>query len=202
MKTGLAALLILALFSVCPAFGSECTNLTSETDLTEFISCINALRSRIVDLEKDDGLRSVPIGSVVPFFLPPDKLANLKPRWLPADGRQVDDRKSELFGEYLPNLVDRFPLGAHAEKNIFAAKDKKDEEYIEGGRLSETELKTGGALFFDKREKVEEVKWEEKRFTIDTEVKEITSARHKHAISDIKYPYPPFRRLVYMVRVR
>jgi hypothetical protein len=138
----------------------------------------------------------VPVGAVVPFFLSPSATAGLAPNWLPAQGQRVEDPASPLNGTILPDLRGRFVLGSQGVIDVF------DQAANVGG--SATYSLT--ALPLDDRDFVNEdgnpgVQGAKPRFVIDTYGEERLKANHQHRVQ-ADGVLPPYRRLVYLVRVR
>lgn len=148
----------------------------------------------------------IPIGAVVPFFLTPSETRKLEPFWLPADGRVVVDLESPLNGRRLPDLVERMVLGKSANLDVSVS-----DATMEGGSqilnlsLPYSGSTTGAQFPWGAGGRIPQVF--EPEFTIDTTVDELKHANHRHDYSgsirnQVTLPLPPFRGLVYMVRVR
>jgi hypothetical protein len=147
----------------------------------------------------------VPVGAVVPFFVSTNEIANLKPIWLVANGQTVQDELSPLNGSALPDLQGRFVLGAPGTDNVIP----NDSSNVNGTLNHQISISlsgtTGGTQIYDEQGRVGTV--HAPRFTIDTMVDETDSANHNHNFSvnqtvSTTLPFPPYRRLVYMVRCR
>lgn len=143
-----------------------------------------------------------PIGAVIPFYLNPNEIEKMAPNWLPADGSTVRNKESKLFGKKLPDLKDRFVLGASPEANIYP------ESEINVGGTTKVILSgfTGEVKYTTKHQEQEGVDTPPLNngfFLIDTKDKECYWSNHKHSAEvsgDISLP--PYRRLIYMVRVK
>lgn len=48
----------------------------------------------------------------------------LAPIWLSADGRRVEDKNSPLYKSKLPDLTNRFPLGAKVREDVTTNDEK------------------------------------------------------------------------------
>jgi hypothetical protein len=59
---------------------------------------------------------SAPLGTVSAFFLAPDKIKEMAPVWVEANGQTVENPASPLFGKTLPNLSGRVVRGANGEQ--------------------------------------------------------------------------------------
>lgn len=149
---------------------------------------------------------SIPVGAVVPFWLSSDEIQKLAPTWLPADGSPVNDTYSPMLGRELPRLnEDRVVVGAPAGTDVVPNNAQNV-----GGTLSYSASvtvagTTAKASLVDEIGRVHEGR--EPRLVIDTAVDELKSADHQHSLSasgsfSKDLPRQPFRRLVYMVRVR
>lgn len=161
--------------------------------------------------ELNNRMVSVPVGGVIPFYLTPWEIEKLAPYWLPADGTLIKDPQSPLNGRYLPDLTERMVLGKGKDVNVTSLIPSIPPE-LQGGSLNfdfifkQEAKQTAGVKFpWGINGKVQEV--HEPDFTIDTVVDEMKHANHTHEFEfeinkkvDIKFP--PYRGLVYMVRVR
>jgi hypothetical protein len=145
------------------------------------------------------GLSQIPIGAVVAFFLSPNDVAELAPYWLPADGTKVHDGNSPLYDVNLPNLTDRVILGATRDANVVPGSPTN----IGGATTLSLSTSTGNVVYTESYDRETDVAPHDGYFVIDTITKERAGAKHIHQIGgSIPLPLPPYRKLVYMVRVR
>ncbi len=149
----------------------------------------------------------IPVGAVVPFFLTPEEIDQLKPNWLPADGLVVDDPQSPLNGRELPDLIDRFVMGADQKADL----SLKDANTV-GGTY---DFKTGNGLF-GTTGGAEGVNGSLRpvgeafppEYVVDTDTIETKHSDHFHSVFVSagtvlgQTSPPPHRRLAYLVRVR
>jgi hypothetical protein len=139
----------------------------------------------------------LPIGAVVPYFLSPTEVAALAPQWLPADGRPVHDAFSKMNGQVLPDLQERVVMGG------VASSDVRDSAPPNVGGASRYVVSTSTVascclVGFEEFFRDENVP---PKFVIDTSTKEFRVSDHHHQVV-VDGVLPPFRRLVYMIRVR
>jgi hypothetical protein len=170
-----------------------------------------SLVERVTALESalnEVGRQLPPVGAVVAFALTSSEAQALAPWWLPADGRVVNDPMSPFNGRALPDMVARFPLGQPPDR------DATDNSATTGGSRSFEQAVTlagttagmqvsGCTQFFDEAKNHfpggNAAVW-------DTPSPE-SACNHTHAISssfDLKteLPLPPYRAVIYLVRVR
>ncbi|MFC1884658.1 hypothetical protein ACFL2O_07800 [Thermodesulfobacteriota bacterium] len=156
-----------------------------------------------------------PIGAVVPFFINSEEIDRMKPYWLPADGSVVYDEESPLNGLRLPNMSAKMVLGydydAADKKNIKRYSVRKEDAEgknkfhvgtIDGGKrkntkIENTNFKTIDPKRYPNKGDIQITDW--KVFVHDTATNELMVSQHTHAF---KLPYPSYRVLIYMVRVR
>lgn len=170
-----------------------------------------SLVERVTALE--DALTEVhrqlpPVGAVVAFALTPSEVQALAPWWLPADGGVVNDPKSPLNGRTLPNMVARFPLGLPPDR------DAADNSATTGGSRSFEQAVTlvgttegmqvsGCTQFFDEAKN----QFPGGNAAVWDTPKPESACNHTHSISSsfnlkTELPLPPYRAVIYLVRVR
>lgn len=138
------------------------------------------------------GLEQIPIGAVVPFFLKPDEIKKLSPEWVPANGQVVN-------GVKLPDLAGRFILGAESTSDVIP---ESINENVGGGTNISISGKTTSMKYTSHLRGRRSQGPADGSFVIDTEKDELEIAKHEHevTVSGI-VPLPPYRKLVYMVRI-
>jgi hypothetical protein len=150
---------------------------------------------------------NAPVGSILPFTLAKADLDALAPFWVPADGRTLSDPLSPLNGKVLPDLRDRFTFGADATKTNVTVEDGST---VGGSQTAAVTLNadTGNEVMdhpdHQPKGRVGTV-FPSMGYVIDTATDEIDYGHHTHHISTtatIPSVLPPFRRVVYMIRVR
>lgn len=149
-----------------------------------------------------------PVGAVVAFALTPSEVQALAPEWLPADGRVVNDALSPLNKHALPDMVARFPFGLPPDR------DAADSSATTGGSRSFEQavnlvgttagMQVSGCTQFRDEAKNDfpggnAAVWD----TPDPE----SACSHTHSISGsfelkTELPLPPYRAVIYLVRVR
>ena len=151
----------------------------------------------------EQGLQLPPIGAVVPFFISFDNVADLAPVWLPADGRMVEDQASPLYGTQLPDLSNRFVMGADPAVDVLMSGEATTggnaeinaSIHIEGTTSNESIRHISGKA--DNRGGP---------FAVDTSAVEVQRGIHTHKFSAdgilVAPILPPFRKLIYLIRVR
>lgn len=172
--------------------------MTPEEAYNQAIQKLQAARQEYLDKssEFDKYMRrqsEITIGSVVAFSLDIPGINNLAPEWHIADGTVLSDNSSPLNGKKLPNLKDRFILGASSKEDELKS-GPNDTDY--SSELS-TEKQTinsvssfGGVLPNDS-------------LSGDTRTDErATNHIHKIKVTSDDLPKPPYYKLIYMVKVR
>jgi len=151
----------------------------------------------------------LPIGSVLAFFLSPDEIKKLAPKWIPADGTNVNIPGSACKGQQLPDLRDKFVLGASPTQNV-----KSQDAANIGGTYNNTfPLAINNAM--TEVVATEDIRDRETgrfakmpgappRYLHDTITDELDASNHVHRFSvrqdfPVTIQPPPFRRLVYLV---
>jgi hypothetical protein len=144
-----------------------------------------------------------PVGAIIGFVLTPAEAAKLAPEWLPADGKTVTDGKSPLNGRALPDMnglvlrgvpptqdasSDAGNLGGStAALSIAGQTNEGGYTNCSGGFSPQP---TAGAPF------------QNKGFVIDTPNPEV-ACNHTHGFSaTAPAPVPPYRGVIFLVRVR
>lgn len=143
-----------------------------------------------------------PVGAIIGFVLTPAEAAKLKPEWLPADGKVVTDAKSPLNGRTLPDMNGLVLRGVPATQDASSdagttggSTNLTINANTQEGRYSEcsggfSPQPTAGAGF------------QNTGFVIDTPGDEV-ACNHKHALSiTVPAPAPPYRGVIFLVRVR
>ncbi len=161
---------------------------------------------------------NTPIGAVMPFFLNADEVKKLAPYWLPTDGSIVNDAESRFHNSTLPDLRGKVIYGA----SVNEIKDLTN-GVLEGGSH---DIHLQGDIKLTSRFKTENAKEHDLKcnkksgnplgcnpkgyFLTDTRKDESGWAQHTHEGSvniqgkvDVSGRYdPPYRKLIYMIKVR
>lgn len=152
----------------------------------------------------EQGRILTPVGAVLPFFLSQEQIKMLEPQWLPADGRQVEDKNSPFFGQKLPNLTERFIRGSKPDEDVVT-----DELKTVGGA---DPVSLSGSFSVSTGNEVRGPNQGERgdnngqgNYVTDTRVNETDVSNHTHPVNGSVTvsgsAMPPFRTLVYLVRV-
>jgi hypothetical protein len=139
-------------------------------------------------------LDGVPIGGVLPVALKADEVARLSPRWLPADGRLVEDKNSPLSGRRLPDLRGATVFGADPSDNASQA-----------DRAGTTDLSLSGQAIRVESKQFENAAEAEQCSEVvgDTNAKETKCGKLQSDVSGtVKLPLPPHVKLIWIMRVR
>lgn len=165
-----------------------------------------AARTEITSLRTDIA-RGTPVGFVAPMFVSVDQIKALAPTWLPADGRTVDDKDSELNGIALPNLTDRVVLGGDPNVSIIETTPSNSS----GSLSTSIPFNYSGRTNTLNSSEVTGITGRNQgappEFVIDTNGYEVAVAVHFHSFSintnlSVDIPRQPYRKLIYMVRCR
>lgn len=147
-----------------------------------------------------------PVGAVIGFALSPAAASSLAPAWLPADGRRVADPLSKLNGQTLPDLRNRLPLGAAD------ADDASDNAKAAGGSLTDIATHLTGSTAELVRTRCVNHQAEARNAFADQNCAvwdtftQEAACQHTHPIDGsfqvAELPWQPYRKLIYLVRVR
>lgn len=189
---------ILGTFLYVVAFGSD--HLQAQT-----------LAQRVAALERRETaarLRMPPVGSVIGVALTPSEVRALAPVWVPADGSLLNDPQSPLNGRRLPDLTGRVLLGVApsvdasvAAAGITVGGDEFDGDMTITGN-------TQRMIAIDCTPFMDEAKNAFGGHAAVNDTPEPESAcQHTHPLSgtfkvNAKKVLPPFRGIVYVIRVR
>lgn len=165
---------------------------------------VTALETRVAAMEKG----MPPVGSIIAVALTPAQVAALKPFWVPANGSVVADQQSPLNGVTLPNLTGRFLVGLDPAKNSADnAANVGGGEHL--GANVVINAATQGMVVRNCTPFMHEARLAfagGNAAVNDTPIDE-SACDHTHALNvtagiDAAVPLPPFRAVVYLVRVR
>lgn len=147
-------------------------------------------------------LYAVPVGTVITWF-PPYPDAPLPPCFSYCNGQTIDDPDSPFFDKQVPDLTNRFPLGAGGGIEPGAYGGQVDYN-LQGWHSGPLNTGPTRASYFDNVQNnliLRETETSSWRYGLTEDNDEWNDGNHHHDL-DFRVPAPGWVALVYLIRIK